>query len=72
MYCRRWRGKMKTASLYMVGVMLGAEFAASVTRGLLSMLPTTWGLVLLAVVAAAGAALGVALMARLARYADVL
>ena len=60
-------GKMKTASLYLVGVILGAGFAASVTRGLLSMLPTTWGLVLLAVVAVAGAALGVALMKILAR-----
>ena len=58
---------MKTASLYMVGVMLGASFAASVTRGLLSMLPTTWGFVLLVVVAVAGAALGVALMKILAR-----
>ena len=56
-------GKMKTASLYLVGVILGAGFAASITRGLLSMLPTTWGLV----VAVAGAALGAALMARLAR-----
>ena len=60
-------GKMQTASLYLVGVILGAGFAASVTRGLLSMLPTTWGLVLLAVVAVAGAALGVALMKILAR-----
>ena len=60
-------GKMKTASLYLVGVILGAGFAVSITRGLLSMLPTTWGLVLLAVVAVAGAALGAALMARLAR-----
>ena len=60
-------GKMKTASLYLVGVILGAGFAVSITRGLLSMLPTTWGLVLLVVVAVAGAALGVALMARLAR-----
>ena len=51
----------------MVGVMLGASFAAGVTRGLLSMLPTTWGLVLLVVVAVAGAALGVALMKILAR-----
>ena len=58
---------MKTASLYMVGIMLGASFAASVTRGLLSTLPTTWGLVLLAVVAVIGAALGVALMKILAR-----
>ena len=60
-------GKMKTASLYMVGIMLGASFAAGVTRGLLSTLPTTWGLVLLAVVAVIGAALGVALMKILAR-----
>ena len=58
---------MKTVSLYMVGIMLGASFAASVTRGLLSMLPTTWGFVLLAVVAVIGAALGVALMKILAR-----
>ena len=60
-------GKMQTASLYLVGVILGAGFAVSITRGLLSMLPTTWGLVLLAVVAVAGAALGVALMKILAR-----